>query len=141
MYITLKIARAAVVHLNFRAGSTFPVPVCMDRTSRCIKVDAVRLNASYRFNLLLLKGKRCVIGLFSIVFSLQNWIAHFSCRKTFRNYLSLEKRQYLPHYWSGLSVPLWIKHCHGCIKGHLKLRKQSLKCILQWCAILIWYLY
>ena len=57
--------RAAVVHLNFRAGSTFPVPVCtvpssMDRTSRCNKVDALRLYASYRLNLLLLKGQRCV---------------------------------------------------------------------------------
>ena len=36
-------SRAAVVHLNFRAGSTFPVPVCtvpssMDNTSRCNKV-------------------------------------------------------------------------------------------------------
>jgi len=56
---------AAVVHLNFRAGSTFPVPVCtvlssMDRTSRWNKVDAVRLNASYRLNLLLLKGQICV---------------------------------------------------------------------------------
>ena len=55
-------SRVAVVHLNFRAGSTFPVPVftvssSMDRTSRCNKVDAVRL---YRLNLLLLKGKRCV---------------------------------------------------------------------------------
>ena len=51
--------RAAVVHLNFRAGSTFPIPVCtvpssMDRTSRCNKIDAVRLYASYSFNLLLL---------------------------------------------------------------------------------------
>ena len=57
--------RAAVVHLNFRAGSTFPVPVCtvpssMDRTSRCSKVDAVRLYASYRLNLLLQKGQRYV---------------------------------------------------------------------------------
>ena len=47
-------SRAAVVHLNFRAGSTFPVPVStvpssMDRTSRCNKVDAVRLYASYEF--------------------------------------------------------------------------------------------
>ena len=60
------VARAAVVHLKFRAGSTIPVPVCtvpssMDRTSRCHKVDAVRLYASYRLNLLLLKGKRSVI--------------------------------------------------------------------------------
>ena len=58
-------ARAAVVHLDFRAGSSFPVPVCtkpssMDRTSRCNKVDTVRLDALYRLNLLLLKGQRCV---------------------------------------------------------------------------------
>ena len=56
---------AAVVHLNFRAGSTFPVQACtvpssMDRTSQCSKVDAVRLYASYRLNLLLLKRQRCV---------------------------------------------------------------------------------
>ena len=41
-------ARAAIAYFNFRAGSTFPVPVCTvpssnDRTSRCNKVDAVRL--------------------------------------------------------------------------------------------------
>ena len=41
-------SRAAVVYLNFRAGSIFPVPVCtvpisMDRTSPRNKVDAVRL--------------------------------------------------------------------------------------------------
>ena len=57
--------RAAVVHLNFRAGSTFPVPVCtvpscMDMNGRCSKVDGVRLYASYMLNLLLLKGQRCV---------------------------------------------------------------------------------
>ena len=50
-------SRAAVVHLNFRVESTFPVPVCtvpssMDRTIRCNKVDMVRLYASYRLNLL-----------------------------------------------------------------------------------------
>ena len=44
--------RAAVVHLNFRAVSTFPALVCTvpsskDRTSRSIKVDAVRLYASW----------------------------------------------------------------------------------------------
>ena len=60
------VSRAAVVHLKFLAGSTIPVPVCtvpssMDRTSRCNKVDTVRLYASYRLNLLLLKGKRCII--------------------------------------------------------------------------------
>ena len=49
------------MQLNFRAGSAFPVPVCtvspghwvntvdLNRTSRCNKVDAVRL---YRLNLL-----------------------------------------------------------------------------------------
>ena len=56
---------AAVVHLKFRSESTFPVPFCivpssMDKTKRCNKVDAIRLYASYRFSLLLLKGKRCV---------------------------------------------------------------------------------
>ena len=59
-------SREAVVHLNFRAGSTFPVLVCtapssMDSTSPCNKVDAVRLYASFRLNLLLLKGQRCVM--------------------------------------------------------------------------------
>ncbi len=58
-------ARAAVVHLDFRAGSSFPVPVCtvpcsMDRTSRCNEVDAVRLYASYRLNLLLPKVQICL---------------------------------------------------------------------------------
>ena len=52
--------RAAGVHLNFRAGSTFPVPVCtlppgrgqnswsssVYKTSWCNKVDAVRLYTS-----------------------------------------------------------------------------------------------
>ena len=41
--------RAAVVHLSFRTRLTFPVQVftvlsSMDRTSRCNKVDAVRLS-------------------------------------------------------------------------------------------------
>ena len=58
-------SRAAVVHLNFQAGSTFPAPVCtvpssMDRTSRCNKVDAVKRYALYRLNLRLLKEQRCV---------------------------------------------------------------------------------
>ena len=48
---------------HLRAGATFPVPVCtvpssMDRTNRCNKVDAARLYASYRLNLLLLKRQR-----------------------------------------------------------------------------------
>ena len=59
---------AAVVHLNFRAGSTFPVLVCtvpssMDRTSRSNKVDVVRLYASYRLNLLLPKGQISVCSI------------------------------------------------------------------------------
>ena len=45
--------RVVLAHLNFRAGSTFLVPDCtvpsyMGRTSRCNKVDVVRLNTSYR---------------------------------------------------------------------------------------------
>ena len=36
----------------------------MDRTSRCNKVDSVRLYASYRLILLLLKGQRCVAPLY-----------------------------------------------------------------------------
>ena len=63
--VYIRCTRAAVVYLNFRVGSTFPVTVCtvpnsVDRTSRCNKVDAVRLYASYRLNLLLLKGQRHV---------------------------------------------------------------------------------
>ena len=63
-------SQAAAVNLNFQAGSTFPVPVCtvprsMDRSSRCNKVDTVRLYASYMLNLLLLKGQRCVTSLSS----------------------------------------------------------------------------
>ena len=64
-------SRAAVVHLNLRAGSTFQVPVCTESSghwvikaedySRCNKFDAVRLYTSYRLNLLLLKGQKCVL--------------------------------------------------------------------------------
>ena len=55
----VNLARAAVVHLNFRAGSTFPVPVCtvpssMDWTSRCNKDDAVRVYALDEINHLFL---------------------------------------------------------------------------------------
>ena len=64
-------SRAAVVDLSFRAGSTFPVPVCtvpssMDRTSRCNKVEAVKLYASYKLNLLLLKGQRCLVRVLTL---------------------------------------------------------------------------
>ena len=58
-------SQAVVVHLNFRAGLTFQVPVCtvpssMDGTSWRNKVDAVILYASYRIDLLLIEGQRCV---------------------------------------------------------------------------------
>ena len=61
----LKLRRST---FEFPSRVTFPVPVCtvpssMDRTSRCNKVNAVRLNALYRFNLLLLKGQICVFDL------------------------------------------------------------------------------
>ena len=64
-------SRAAVVHLNFRAGSTFPFPVCtvpssMDRTSRCNKVDAVRLYALYSLNLLLINRQIWILSKTSI---------------------------------------------------------------------------
>ena len=61
----------AVVHLNFRAGSTFPIPVCtvsprhwinkadtQYRTSRCNKVDAVRLQVEFTFT----KGSERYVG-------------------------------------------------------------------------------
>ena len=70
-FFNVTMARAVVVYLKFRAGSTFPFPVCtvrssIDRTSRYNKVDAVRLYDSYRLNSLLLKGQRCVMAKFSI---------------------------------------------------------------------------
>ena len=61
--------RAVVVHFNFRAGSTFPVPICTVPHGHWVNqadnqqdwpVDAVRLYASNWLNLLLLKGQRCV---------------------------------------------------------------------------------
>ena len=70
VHTAVSISWAAIVHLNFRVGSTFPVPVCtvphglwvnkadnINRTNRCNKVDAVRLYTSFMFNLLLLKGQ------------------------------------------------------------------------------------
>ena len=64
-------ARAAVVHLNFRAGSIFPVPVCtVSPGHRVNKADTqyglagvARLTRSdFRFNLLLLKGQGSVMA-------------------------------------------------------------------------------
>ena len=69
-------SRTAVVHFNLRAGSTFPVPVCTVSPGLWVNkadtqyglagankfdLDAVKLYASYRLNLLLPKGQRCVV--------------------------------------------------------------------------------
>ena len=60
-----------IVHLNFRAGSTFPVPGCTVSPGHWVKKSrhligqavATRLTRSdFRLNLLLLKGQRCVIA-------------------------------------------------------------------------------
>ena len=61
-------ARAAFVHLNFPAGSTFPVPVCTVSTGHWVnKADSIGLagatrltRSDFRLNLLLLKGQVCV---------------------------------------------------------------------------------
>ena len=113
--------RAAVVHLNFRAGSTFPVPVCtvspdfrllkqtLNRTSRCNKVDAIRLYASYRLNLLLPKGlQRCVkLGLFYQSFYFQAFF-----KKLFFLWLSyIHSHMYNVHYT--LDVNLHIHNIQG----------------------------
>jgi len=56
--LQLSESRAAVVHLNFRAGSTFPVPVCTVSPRHSLGLaGATRLTRSdFRLNLLLLKG-------------------------------------------------------------------------------------
>ena len=46
--------------VNF-SGPSLYCTSSMDMSSRSNKVDAVRLYASYRLNLLLLKGQRCVL--------------------------------------------------------------------------------
>ena len=48
------------------SGPSLTVPSSMDRTSRCNKVDTVRLYTSYRLNLLLLKKQRCVLQMIFI---------------------------------------------------------------------------
>jgi len=53
-------SRAAVVHLNFLAGSTFPIPVCTVSPGHWVN-NRTRLTWSdFRLNLLLLKVQRCV---------------------------------------------------------------------------------
>ena len=56
--------RAAVVLLNFRAGSTFPVPVCTESPGHSLGLaGATRLTRSdFRLNLLLLKGQGACDG-------------------------------------------------------------------------------
>ena len=63
IYFSVRLSTGrCIVHFNFRAGPTFPVPVCTvphghwvykADTSRCNKFDAVRLYALFRLNLLL----------------------------------------------------------------------------------------
>ena len=61
-------SRAAVENLNFRAWSTFLVPVCTASPGHWVnKADTQRLagatrltRSDFRLNLLLLKGQRCV---------------------------------------------------------------------------------
>jgi len=77
-------ARAAAVHLNFRAGSTFPVPVCAVSPGNWVnKADtqglagATRLTRSdFRLNLLLRKGQRCVKGIVGILEVSVNMLGH-----------------------------------------------------------------
>ena len=67
--------RAAVVHLNFQSGSTFPVPFCTVPHGHWVnKADNQQdqpvqqmLTRSYMLNLLLLKGQRCVMHVLFIV--------------------------------------------------------------------------
>ena len=84
--------KLAEVHLNLWARSTFPVPVCivpssMVRTSQCDKVEAVRLYAPYRLNLLLLKGQRWVYLI--LVCKIKTRGAALSHRKSSKVYLLL----------------------------------------------------
>ena len=64
----LPAARVAWVHLNFRTGSTFPVPVCTVSPGHWVNKKqtlnrttySTRLTRSdFRLNLFLLKGQRC----------------------------------------------------------------------------------
>ena len=104
-----------VVH--FQAGSTIPVPVCtapnsMDRTSRCNKVDTVRLYASYRLNLLLPKGQRCV--------HLKLW--------RIKNELCIKKSDNISNALDQIKV----------LKGTVKDRKNLFKC---WVPLTRWPLF
>ena len=109
--------REAIVHLIFWAGSTFSVSVCtvpssMDRTSQCNKVDAVRLYASYRLNLLLLKG----IGARIIIYHLSYFVLHPSlifCQEKL-SFIILKK--YLPNLL--ISYTRAIQRKKLCLKSY-----------------------
>ena len=96
------ITQAAVVHLNFRAGSTFPVSVCtvspglIKQTLNIGLAGATRLtrsdfmlHASYGLNLLLPKGQSCVIKLCLIKYELN--IHDLNLQPVFSFAVSLQK--------------------------------------------------
>ena len=76
----------------------------------------------YELDINIYNLKNC---LFSNVISLQKWLAQFYCRirhspkNQYLMLLNLEKRQYLPHYWSdqglkGTIVNRALPSLHGC---------------------------
>ena len=106
--------RVAVVYLNFRAGSTFPVPVCtvpssMGRTSWCNKVDTVRLYASHRLNLLLPKGQICLFPFFFFEIINKSFYNFTLFRKVCTT-VSLQATSIYPVKPGGLGVLLLISH-------------------------------
>ena len=127
LYWTACPARAAVVHLNFRAGSTFPVPVCtipnsMDRTSQRNKVDAVKLYASYRLNLLLLKGQRWVRDVRHVWLSFHSFIicerpiSFFFFNRFKKLFRSLPKLSFVLQLFCGIALAavhelFWVYKC------------------------------
>ena len=64
----------------------------INRTSRCNKVDAVRRYASYRLNLLIQKGQRCVHR----VKLLGNYL--LSRRQRIRNKISKNSKKYISFF-------------------------------------------
>ena len=75
--------RAAVVHLNFRSGSTFPVPFCTVPHGNWVNNQQDQpvqqmLTRSYMLNLLLLKGQRCVMHVLFIIVSQRCMVNKFT---------------------------------------------------------------
>ena len=65
----------ALVHWNFRAGSTFPIPVCTQSPG---PAGATRLTRSdFRWNLLLLKGQRCIMFMARPMWKHPFFLVHF----------------------------------------------------------------